>query len=109
MNHMPNMEGIPAEPQSPEQRLWAAVVLSTIDEAIERAKSRKRDGPERIARWARTQDGRTVLRCAGIEPSERVAEALAAFVRKGVTTAKAFADPERRAEHGRAKAREAMQ
>ena len=71
------------------QKLWAAVVLAALDDAI--AEDRKfRDGQAYIARWARSRDGREVLSNAGIEPSERVVEGLQAFVAQGVLTSRAL-------------------
>ena len=53
------------------RKLFAAVVLAALDDAI--ADDRKYgNGPEQIARWARSRDGREVLSCAGIDPNERV-------------------------------------
>jgi hypothetical protein len=37
------------------------------------------NGPEQIARWARSRDGREVLSCAGIDPNERVVNGLMAL------------------------------
>ena len=52
------------------QKLFAAVVLAALDDAI--ADNKKYgNGVEAIARWARSRDGREVLMCAGIEPTER--------------------------------------
>ena len=64
------------------RKLFAAVVLAALDDAI--ADDRKYgNGPEQIARWARSRDGREVLSCAGIDPNERVVEGLMEFVEKG--------------------------
>ena len=61
------------------RKLFAAVVLAALDDAI--ADDRKYgNGPEQIARWARSRDGREVLSCAGIDPNERVVEGLMEFV-----------------------------
>ena len=75
------------------QRLFAAVVLAALDDAI--ADDRKYgNGPEQIARWARSRDGREVLSCAGIDPNERVVEGLMEFVGKGIRTSVALSREE---------------
>ena len=64
-----------------------------IDDAI--ADDRKYgNGPEQIARWARSRDGREVLSCAGIDPNERVVEGLMDFVAKGIRTSVALSREE---------------
>ncbi|HEU0223256.1 MAG TPA: DUF6280 family protein [Paracoccaceae bacterium] len=80
------------------RKLFAAVVLAALDDAI--ADDRKfGNGEDSIARWARSRDGREVLMCAGIDPTERVVEGLKAFVRRGVRTSVALSreEQERRA------------
>lgn len=80
------------------RKLFAAVVLAALDDAI--VDDRKYgNGEEVIARWARSRDGRDVLTCAGIDPTERVVEGLKAFVRRGVRTSVALSreEQERRA------------
>ena len=52
------------------------------------------NGPEQIARWARSRDGREVLTCAGIDPNERVVKGLMEFVGKGVRTSVALSREE---------------
>ena len=47
------------------RKLFAAVVLAALDDAIADDK-KYGNGPEQIARWARSKDGREVLSCAGI-------------------------------------------
>ena len=75
------------------RKLFAAVVLAALDDAI--ADDRKYgNGPEQIARWARSRDGREVLSCAGIDPSERVVAGLMKFVQKGVRTSVALSREE---------------
>ena len=75
------------------QKLFAAVVLAALDDAI--ADDRKYgNGPEQIARWARSRDGREVLSCAGIDPNERVVEGLMEFVAKGIRTSVALSREE---------------
>lgn len=71
------------------QQLFASVVLAAIDDAIADEKSRG-NGVKSIASWAQSRDGRTVLRCAGIEPCDRAVQGLQAFVRKGVKTSAAL-------------------
>ena len=76
------------------RKLFAAVVLAALDDAI--ADDRKYgNGPEQIARWARSRDGREVLSCAGIDPNERVVSGLMEFVAKGVRTSVALSREER--------------
>ncbi len=75
------------------RRLFAAVVLAALDDAI--ADDRKYgNGPDQIARWARSRDGREVLMCAGIEPNERVVEGMMEFVARGVRTSVALSREE---------------
>ena len=75
------------------RKLFAAVVLAALDDAI--ADDRKcGNGPEQIARWARSRDGREVLSCAGIDPNERVLEGLMEFVAKGIRSSVALSREE---------------
>ena len=69
------------------------VVLAALDDAIADDK-KYGNGPEQIARWARSRDGREVLSCAGIDPNERVVEGLMDFVGKGVRTSVALSREE---------------
>lgn len=80
------------------RKLFAAVVLAALDDAIADDK-KYGNGPEQIARWARSRDGREVLTCAGIDPNERVVEGLMKFVAAGVRTSVALSreESERRA------------
>jgi hypothetical protein len=80
------------------RKLFAAVVLAALDDAIADDK-KYGNGPEQIARWARSRDGREVLTCAGIDPNERVVKGLMEFVSKGVRTSVALSreESERRA------------
>ena len=50
------------------RKLFAAVVLAALDDAIADDK-KYGNGPDQIARWARSRDGREVLSCAGIDPN----------------------------------------
>jgi hypothetical protein len=68
------------------RKLFAAVVLAALDDAIADDK-KYGNGPEQIARWARSRDGREVLSCAGIDPNERVVKGLMDFVSRGKRTA----------------------
>ena len=71
------------------QQLFASVVLAAIDDAI--VDERKRgNGADSIGHWAQSRDGQTVLRCAGIEPSQRCVEGLKNFVWRGVKTSTAL-------------------
>ena len=80
------------------RKLFAAVVLAALDDAI--ADDRKYgNGPEQIARWARSRDGREVLSCAGIDPNERVVQGLMDFVSKGVRTSVALSREESERRH----------
>ena len=75
------------------RKLFAAVVLAALDDAI--ADDRKYgNGPEQIARWARSRDGREVLMCAGIDPNERCVKGMIEFVKKGVRTSVALSREE---------------
>jgi hypothetical protein len=80
------------------RKLFAAVVLAALDDAIADDK-KYGNGPDQIARWARSRDGREVLSCAGIDPNERVVKGLMDFVSKGVRTSVALSreESERRA------------
>ena len=71
------------------RKLFAAVVLAALDDAIADDK-KYGNGPDQIARWARSRDGREVLSCAGIDPNERVVKGLMEFVAKGVRTSVAL-------------------
>ena len=85
------------------RKLFAAVVLAALDDAI--VDDRKYgNGPEVIARWARSRDGREVLTCAGIDPNERVVKGLMDFVSRGVRTSVALSreESERRIQRARA-------
>jgi hypothetical protein len=75
------------------RKLFAAVVLAALDDAIADDK-KYGNGPEQIARWARSRDGREVLTCAGIDPNERVVSGLMEFVSKGVRTSVALSREE---------------
>ncbi|PRY94446.1 hypothetical protein BCF33_0034 [Hasllibacter halocynthiae] len=75
------------------RKLFAAVVLAALDDAIADDK-KYGNGPEQIARWARSKDGREVLTCAGIDPNERVVQGLMEFVGKGVRTSVALSREE---------------
>jgi hypothetical protein len=75
------------------RKLFAAVVLAALDDAIADDK-KYGNGPEQIARWARSRDGREVLSCAGIDPNERVVTGLMDFVSKGVRTSVALSREE---------------
>ena len=75
------------------QRLFAAVVLAALDDAI--ADDRKYgNGPEQIKRWARSRDGREVLLCAGIDPNERCIKGMVNFVKRGIRTSVALSREE---------------
>ena len=96
-------EGIDSTAYNNEQgnrarKLFAAVVLAALDDAI--ADDKKfGNGPDQIARWARSKDGREVLTCAGIDPNERVVQGLMDFVAKGVRTSVALSREESERRH----------
>ena len=69
----------------PHQKLFASVVLAAIDDAIIDEK-KQGIGVDSIGRWAQSRDGQDVLRCAGIEPSQRCVKGLQEFVRQGIKT-----------------------
>jgi len=75
------------------QKMFAAVVLAALDDAIADDK-KYGNGAEVIARWARSRDGREVLMCAGIEPTERAVKGMIEFVRRGVRTSVALSREE---------------
>ncbi|MFN3613983.1 MAG: DUF6280 family protein [Rubrimonas sp.] len=66
------------------RKLFSAVVLAVLDDAV---RDEKKLGPgagvESVIRWARSKDGKLVLTCAGIDPTERAVKGLAEFVRRG--------------------------
>jgi hypothetical protein len=80
------------------RKLFAAVVLAALDDAIADDK-KYGNGPEQIARWARSRDGREVLSCAGIDPNERVVSGLMEFVSNGVRTSVALSREESERRH----------
>ena len=58
------------------RKLFAAVVLAALDDAIADDK-KYGNGPEQIARWARSRDGREVLTCAARPDARTSASAVA--------------------------------
>ena len=80
------------------RKLFAAVVLAALDDAIADDK-KYGNGPEQIARWARSRDGREVLTCAGIDPNERVVQGLMKVVAAGVRTSVALSREESERRH----------
>jgi hypothetical protein len=80
------------------RKLFAAVVLAALDDAIADDK-KYGNGPDQIARWARSRDGREVLTCAGIDPNERVVQGLMDFVARGVRTSVALSREESERRH----------
>ena len=93
------------EQGSRARKMFAAVVLAALDDAIADDK-KYGNGTEVIARWARSRDGREVLTCAGIDPNERVVDGLMEFVRRGVRTSVALSreESERRSQLSKAAA-----
>ena len=93
MNDFVDTTAFNSEQGNRARKLFAAVVLAALDDAI--ADDRKYvNGPEQIARWARSRDGREVLSCAGIDPYERVVDGLMDFVSKGIRTSVALSREE---------------
>jgi len=90
------------------RKLFAAVVLAALDDAIADDK-KYGNGPEQIARWARSRDGREVLSCAGIDPNERVVSGLMEFVAKGVRTSIALSREESERRNAAAQERQSHQ
>ena len=90
------------------RKLFAAVVLAALDDAIADDK-KYGNGPEVIARWARSRDGREVLMCAGIEPNERTVKGMMEFVRRGVRTSVALSREESERQQAARAAAEAAQ
>lgn len=70
------------------RKLFAAVVLAALDDAVKEQKETG-TGVESIATWARTRDGKLVLSSAGLEISERTITLLMDFVRRGIRPAAA--------------------
>lgn len=73
------------------RNLFSAIVIAVLDDAIRENRVRPGNGVRDIEYWARSRDGRIILTCAGINPSERVVAGLAAFVERGVKTNAALA------------------
>lgn len=71
------------------RKLFAAVILAALDDAILRDKEFG-DGADQIANWARSPDGKEILSCAGIDPNERVVQGLSEFVSRGIRTSVAL-------------------
>jgi len=92
-------QAVTADEASRHRKLWSAVVLAALDDAIVENR-RFGNGTAQIKRWSESRDGREVLQAAGIEPSEIVTQALGAFVDAGVRTSVALSREEstRRAE-----------
>ena len=69
------------------------LTIRALDDAIADDK-KYGNGPEVIARWARSRDGREVLMCAGIDPNERCVKGMMEFVGRGVRTSVALSREE---------------
>ena len=76
------------------RRLFAEIVLAALDEAVEADKGMGIGG-KMIERWARSQDGKEILLCAGITFSERAVEGLVRFVEGGVPVSIALSEEQR--------------
>jgi hypothetical protein len=85
VNDLHDSNAYTKEQASRASKLFSAIVLAALDDAVaDQKKSGK--GVAFITRWARSRDGRQVLSCAGIEPTERVVQGLVNFVCKGNRT-----------------------
>ena len=80
------------------RKLLSSEVLADLEDSIADDK-KYGNGPEQIARWARSRDGREVLSCAGIDPNERVVKGLMDFVSKGIRTSVALSREESERRH----------
>ncbi len=80
-----NRDSLLEEQGKRAQKLFAAVVLAAIDDAILEEK-KNGTGVSAIASWARSKDGKLILSNAGIEVCERTVENLMAFVSRGIKT-----------------------
>lgn len=74
-----------AEQAKRAQKMFAAVVLAALDDAILDEKKHG-NGVQGIALWARSKDGRLIMNSAGLEPNERTITNMQAFVRRGIRT-----------------------
>lgn len=74
-----------AEQAKRARKLFSAVVLAALDDAIAEEK-KNGSGVEAIASWARSKDGRIILDAAGIEHNERTISSMQDFVRRGIRT-----------------------
>ncbi|MEO0821403.1 MAG: DUF6280 family protein [Pseudomonadota bacterium] len=70
------------------RKLFAAVVLAALDDAVKEQKE-SGTGVDSIASWARTRDGKMVLSNAGLEINDRTITLLMEFVRRGIRPAAA--------------------
>ncbi len=93
MKDFVDRKAFPNEQGDRARKLFSAVVLAALDDGIQDDK-RYGNGPEQIARWARSRDGHEVLSCAGIDPNERVVSGLIDFVGKGIRTSVALSREE---------------
>lgn len=89
--------GRASEQASRMRKLFAAVVMTAIDDAISENQDGNGYGTSRIRRWARSKDGREVLSCAGIDPGERAVQGILAFVERGIRTSVALSKEGRHA------------
>lgn len=82
-----DMEGVSSRDEQGRraQKLFSAVVLAAIDDAIAEEK-KSGTGVLAIATWARSKDGSLILSSAGIEVCERTVENLQKFVARGIKT-----------------------
>jgi len=74
-----------AEQAKRSQKMFSAVVLAALDDAILEEKKHG-TGVAAIAHWARSRDGRLILDSAGIECNDRTISRMQDFVRRGIRT-----------------------
>tara|TARA_R110000772_G_scaffold252396_1_gene367767 strand:- start:222 stop:536 length:315 start_codon:yes stop_codon:yes gene_type:complete len=78
---------IAAEQALRSQALFAAVVMTAIDDAITENLDRKdSSGTRDLESWAQSDDGQEILSLAGIDPSKRAVDKMAHFVDLGIKT-----------------------
>lgn len=75
--------------KTPYQKLYSSIILAALDDAIA-DEHRYGNGIDGIGRWANSRDGQMILRCAGVEPSDRCVKGLQSFVSRGVKTSTAL-------------------
>jgi len=82
---------------TPYQKLYSSIVLAALDDAIS-DETKYGNGIDSIGRWANSKDGQMILRCAGVEPSERCVKGLQGFVSRGIKTSTALSREPRKSD-----------